>query len=315
MRDELLRQLDKDLERGYLTKEQYEGFKAEITSKADQQDKLVEDRRAGKIEEAEFYQWSESISSDYKEINERWRNTVDKNMKKRQHDAEAKFRRPFVIGFFAVLAIVGVWHTAKYFYEHRSIQDVPEPVQVTLSDEEQEEVHIVEGRDIGMPDYYLEMHYLASYDIQGIVMDTKHMDWGTAFDKSFPVDVSIAWGELAANRDLMSCTNGPRKLSCSYDFDKVMERTEVGRGILDLVSNNHLSPANREIYDKIMRIRKGNYIRLQGYLVRIYVKDDSGDTPFEAVSSLTRKDHMSSIFDTTATGCELIYVTSVEWLD
>jgi bifunctional DNA-binding transcriptional regulator/antitoxin component of YhaV-PrlF toxin-antitoxin module len=191
-------------------------------------------------------------------------------------------------------------------------QDSPE---IMMSDEERDEVHVVNGKDIGLDDYRLEMHYLASYDIQGIVLDTKHIKIQTAFDKSFPVDVGIAWGEMAANRNLVNCTNGPRKMSCTYDMDEIMRKTEAKRAIRDMVSNNHLSPANKDIYDKIMRIRKGNYIRIQGYLVQFAVNDNMDSHLYEGVSSLTRTDRMSSIFDTTNTGCELIYVTSVEWLD
>ena len=315
MKDEMLNELDKDYERKNLSKQEYIQFRSEIIAKADQLTKLVEDHNSGKVDEATFTQWYEAISQDYKEIGERKRNAIDKNIEARKKKAENKYRRPFIIGFLIVIGIVGGYWLVTYLYENRSINDVPEPVQVMLSDEEAAEEHIVYGKDIGRPDYTLKMKYLASYDIKGIVLGTKHFDDdGTSFDKSFPVDVGLAWGEAASHRGLLDCTNGPRKLSCKYDLKRVTNETEAGRRLIDLVSNNHLSPADKDIYRKLMSIQKGNYIELKGYLVSMYVEDGSGDH-LEAVSSLFRDDHMDSIFDTTATGCEIMYVTSVEWLD
>ena len=64
-----------------------------------------------------------------------------------------------------------------------------------------------------------------------------------------------------------------------------------------------------------MRIKAGNYVELKGYLVSIIVTDKDTTKPFTATSSLVRNDHMDSIFDTTNTGCEIFFVTSVDWLD
>ncbi len=317
MKDELLRQLDGDFEKKKLTQEQYNYFKAEITSKGEQLEKLNLERKSGKVDEATYMQWSESISNDFKAIGEKWRNTVDANMTKRQKDAEKKIRRPFVIGFFVIVAIIGTYVASKYFYEHRSIEGIRAPIQedIVLEEGEEDEWFVVNGKDIGMSDYRMEVNYMAKYDIEGLVMGTKHFDEATPFDKAFPVDISLAWGELAEHRDLVDCTNGYRKLSCHYDAEKVINQTKAGRRLLDLVSNNHLSPASKEIYNKMVNIRTGNYVRIQGYLVRVRISDPDNTQPVEVVSSMSREDHMSGVFDTTNTGCEVIYVTDIEWLD
>jgi hypothetical protein len=95
----------------------------------------------------------------------------------------------------------------------------------------------------------------------------------------------------------------------------VISRLKSGRQIYNLVSNNHLTPASEEIYHKLMSIKDGNYVEIKGYLISISLTDSSSSQAFEAVSSTSRSDHMDSVFDTSNTGCELIYVTSVEWLD
>ena len=315
MKDEMLNELDKDLERKNLTKKEYDELRADIISKGDQLSKLVADNKAGLIDEASFTKWYEAISQDFKELGERKRALIDKNIEARKKKAEFKHVKPFLIGFLVVVLAVGGYWITTYMYEHRSIDDVPEPVQVMLSEEEQGEEHIVLGKDIGRPDYTLKLNYLATYDIKGIVLGTKHFDdSGGPFDMSFPVDVGLAWGEAASHRGALSCTNGPRKLSCSYDLEQIVHDTSIGRGIMNLVSNNHLTPADKDIYRKMMSIRTGNYVELKGYLVGVHVEDADGNI-FDGTSSLTRDDHMDSIFDTTNTGCELLYVTSVEWLD
>ena len=314
MKDEMLSDLDKELENKNLTKQQYNSLKDQIISKADQQAKLNEDWRAGKMDEATFEKWYEAISQDLKEIGEHKRQMVEKNIDIRKKKAEKKRRRPFLIGLILIIAIPAGFWLANYIYAHRSIEDVPAPIQVDLSEDERAEKHVVDGKDIGRPDYHLEMRYLASYDIKGLVVDTKHFNDKDVFEKSFPVDVSLAWGKFAANRMAIDCTNGPRKLSCNISREQ-LKKLKTGREILDLVSNNHLSPANKDIYDKIMRIKAGNYVELKGYLVSIIVTDKDTTKPFTATSSLVRNDHMDSIFDTTNTGCEIFFVTSVDWLD
>ena len=111
----------------------------------------------------------------------------------------------------------------------------------------------------------------------------------------------------------MSHNNDQRKLKCEFN-GKELERLGIARtDMLSLVSNNHLSPADRDIYFKLERIKPGDYVELKGYLVSMSVLDDEGGR-FEATSSLRRTDHMSGVLDTTDTGCEVFFVTSVDWL-
>ena len=221
-------------------------------------------------------------------------------------------KRLALIVFIVLIAGFAVYEVWEYIHTHRSIADIPEPIQIDLPSSEQLKTYTVHGADFGRPDYEMEMNYLAEYAIKGLVIGTKHMPDETAYDKSFPADVSLAWGLYAANRDAMECKNGPRKLSCTYKNED-LARIGANRSILNLVSNNHLSPSSSGIYDQIMRIRAGDYVEIKGYLVR--VKVHSGSETFSATSSLVRTDRMDGSFDRTNTGCEMIYVTSIDWLD
>ncbi len=314
MKDEMLRELDKDFNDKNLSKEQYERFRSMIIGKADQLDKLRMDHDTGKISDDDFFRWNEEISNDMRKIGAERRHMVDKNIDYRKKKVEGKFgRRVLLVVVLLITVGVSVWFV-NYSYAHRSIEDIPEPIQVDYTAEEREPYYFVEGQKIGRPEYHLRMQYIATYDIKGVVVASKHYGEETAFDKAFPVDLGLAWGEYAANRDALDCSLGYRKLTC-YPNREVISRLQSGRGIFNLVSNNHLTPANEEIYHKLMSIKDGNYVELKGYLISISLTDSSSSQPFEAVSSTTRKDSMSSVFDTSNTGCELIYVTSVEWLD
>ena len=314
MKDEMLNELEKEYEKKNLTKQQYIEFRTEIIRKSEQLAKLVEDNKAGRIDEKTFTEWYEDISLDFKDIGERKRAAIDKNLDIRKKKAENRHKRPFIIAICAIVLCIGAYILTNYLYARRSIDDVPEPVQIDLSEEEKTETHVVEGKDLNRPGYHLEMHYLASYDIKGLVIDTHHYNDKTPFDKSFPVDVSLGWGKYAANRGAMDChNNDQRKLKCTFSGEELRKVGVDRLEMLSLVSNNHLSPANRDIYFKLERIKPGDYVELKGYLVSMTVLDDDGGR-FEATSSLRRTDHMDSNLDKTDTGCEVFFVTSVDWL-
>jgi hypothetical protein len=72
------------------------------------------------------------------------------------------------------------------------------------------------------------------------------------------------------------------------------------------IANCHLVPADSSVRRQVKRIHAGDHIRVKGYLVDIYGVKDNGQY-FTWTSSTTRE-------DTGDGACELIYVTSVEWL-
>ena len=69
-------------------------------------------------------------------------------------------------------------------------------------------------------------------------------------------------------------------------------------------SNNHIIPADDRIKRTVLKIRRGDRVKLEGYLVDVKAADDKGNT-FTWNSSTTRT-------DTGDGACELIYVTKAE---
>lgn len=310
MKDEMLRELDKDFESKNLTQEQYDAFKAEIIAKGEQSEKLIEDRKAGKVDQSQFEMWADAIGNDYRDINARKHEAIKNNKQALKRKKRFYKHLPFIVIAFGLLVILGVYLVRDYIYVHREIADIPEPIQVDSTEDEFAVVHEVDGKELFGDDYYLKMNYLASYDIQGLVLGTHTFSKETVYERSFPFDVSIAWGDAAANRRQFNCTNGPRKLSCRTNNDIIQK---YSRTIYDQYSNNHLSPADEEVRKKIFKIKAGDYIQIKGYLVMVEATSDDGQI-FQATSSTVRTDRMDSAFDRTNTGCELIYVTSVDWL-
>ena len=71
-------------------------------------------------------------------------------------------------------------------------------------------------------------------------------------------------------------------------------------------ANTHIIPANDEIRDLVGYIRRGDHIKLKGYLVNVSGYRDADRATFVWNSSTSRT-------DTGPHSCEVFYVTSVEW--
>jgi hypothetical protein len=76
--------------------------------------------------------------------------------------------------------------------------------------------------------------------------------------------------------------------------------------IMSCVSNNHLVSEKFYIRSKISRIRKGDHIRIKGYLISL---NCDGETLW---SSTVRDD--TGMKANNEGSCEIIYVTDVRWL-
>ncbi len=72
-------------------------------------------------------------------------------------------------------------------------------------------------------------------------------------------------------------------------------------------SNNHLIPADNAIKRKIKRLKKGDHVRIQGYLVNVDAENSAGKV-YLWDTSVSRDDSGDG-------ACEIIYVTNIQWLD
>ena len=199
-----------------------------------------------------------------------------------------------VLGFVLTPVILGVT-----VYEYRTISGIPEPEQTSV--------------DAGMfrmhgETWWASAEYKAKYRIEGLVVGVEDYTGASLYDRISPRDVSLAWGDMAAHNNLIQWQRGHREMNADVSL---LAEWVIGKSAKELFvqfSNNHLI-ANDEVKDKIAAIKRGDHVILEGFLVDVMVHESSNeDAYYELNSSLVRDDEGDE-------ACEVMYVTSVEWLD
>ena len=115
-----------------------------------------------------------------------------------------------------------------------------------------------------------------------------------------PLDLGIVYGALAepGRAAAISFKAAPRVL-----FSRPEPGADLPASWHDLVTNNHLIPADQAVNDALLAIAPGARVRIRGYLVEV---TGNGLLPWR---SSTRRDDATIIG-----GCEIILVTGVEIL-
>jgi hypothetical protein len=179
----------------------------------------------------------------------------------------------------------------EYIDDYYSIE---EPIQ-TESEEE---------TTLKIDEKELNVKLLYEYEINGYVTATFSYLPYTLDNKVSPRDITIVWGELIKKDNLEHAKffeSGDRSVYAYFD-EYLMEKYD---NLEQQFSHNHLIPSNKTIKKKIGKIRKGDYIRIKGYLAEVsYEKENIS---YSRGTSTTRD-------DSGGTACESIYVTEVTWL-
>ncbi|MBP3271906.1 MAG: hypothetical protein J6M17_06710 [Ruminococcus sp.] len=193
-----------------------------------------------------------------------------------------------------VLVFYFVWNRPT----HRSIAGIRDPIQKEASGSEQLE----------FLNYDIDMTYLYSYDIEGLVVkSTPYIGVGVYYYLS-PMDVGLAWGKVAEYNDRMDFNWKQNNRYLSFEMTQQdIDNFGSSDEILCHCSNNHLITRDKKLRSEIRKIRAGDHIRIKGYLVNVdcYKPDGSGSCW-----------HGSTVRDDTgAHACEVILVKEIEWLD
>ena len=177
---------------------------------------------------------------------------------------------------------------------------IPDPIQKKVPEE-----HIT----LNVRDVDIDVKKLASYDITGKVEAIKEYNTNAIanflsfkgkniYDYISPIDITLSWGKVALDENAnhfysnQYITNTYRAVLSSWDaeLDNKLGNDYIGTHF----SNNHLISLDKGIRNEFTKVKVGQVIRIQGYLV--YVEDAQGG--HWGPSSLVRDD----------TGCEIIYV-------
>lgn len=136
----------------------------------------------------------------------------------------------------------------------------------------------------------------AEFNIRARVLSRENYSWGSESDLS-PVDLALGWKAMSDQSvlDRITITQGSRWYFTRYELP-----APIGdQAIINNSSNMHMVPANKWILKKLREVRRGDLVRLKGFLV-----DIDGDAGFYWRTSLRRD-------DTGQGSCELFYVNDI----
>ncbi|MEI8389381.1 MAG: hypothetical protein WCG23_05800 [bacterium] len=145
-------------------------------------------------------------------------------------------------------------------------------------------------------DYKLKLYPQANYRIYAMVMSKNRYIWGWDGEVA-PYDLALAWNKLMLpeNQKGISYTQSNRWYY--YQYDKTF--TLSPSYIVSHSANHHIIPANKNVFNAIDKVRTGEKIYMEGYLV--YISGTVGNGNIHWNSSLTRDDSGDG-------ACEVFYV-------
>ena len=141
-----------------------------------------------------------------------------------------------------------------------------------------------------------QIQALARFELEARVLGVEHYRFDRGADLS-PVDLALGWGRMSDSAVLerITISQGGR-----YYHWRTPEYPIPRREIETSSANMHLVPGNEEVARQLSAVRRGDRVRLAGYLI-----EARGTDGWRWRSSLTRT-------DTGNGACELIWVERLE---
>ncbi|HPB68545.1 MAG TPA: hypothetical protein PLT76_00370 [Candidatus Omnitrophota bacterium] len=133
---------------------------------------------------------------------------------------------------------------------------------------------------------------LASFELEALVLGAKHYSWGRT-GRLVPVDLALGWGPMSDGRIVRKI--GIHQYNRFYHW---WTRTSIiqRRDVEIHSANMHLIPAREEVAREMKKVKRGQVVSLEGYLVNV-----KGEDGWSWTTSLTREDIGWG-------ACELIWV-------
>ena len=190
-----------------------------------------------------------------------------------------------------------LFNVKKTYQYVASLTDLPEPNQVEASG-------VFES---SLDGYDITFTKKADYTITGKVVEKHYYFPFDIINKISRFDLGIVWGPLLSVdlKDKISFNNdGKRFLKYKYKASLINELGSE-EAIVNSLSNNHVIHSNEHTLKLLRNVKKGDYIKIEGYLVDVTYKGKRNGGSW--TTSTTRTDHGDG-------ACEIIYVTNVIWL-
>ena len=154
----------------------------------------------------------------------------------------------------------------------------------------------------------VQVNYVAYYEVSGKVVEKVNYYSDSVSNMASQYDVALVWGKLATDEYLEKIdfsAPGNRFVYWKTNDMNWYRLHTNDREIKEMYSNNHLVTTNNEIIGEIKNIKKGDYVRIKGYLANLSWTENNSSHTWK---SSTRRD------DDGDGACEIIYVTDVKWL-
>ncbi|MFC5439003.1 hypothetical protein [Rhodanobacter ginsenosidimutans] len=192
-----------------------------------------------------------------------------------------------------VVAVVLIGWGGLHHWRHR---DVIQPPGV-LAPDAPHQVNLTDGASLQRDGMTLATR--AYIDLTARVLSREDYTWD-AGAKLAPTDLALGWGRMSDSAVLASFD-----ISQSGRFFYWRTKTwPIPRNEVELsTANVHMIPADAGVRGALKRVRKGQLVHIEGFLV-----DASGPNGWRWKTSMTRG-------DTGAGACELVYVESVQVVD
>ena len=150
------------------------------------------------------------------------------------------------------------------------------------------------GSVFGIDDYILTRR--ASFEIRARVLSTERYYLRRESDLS-PIDLALGWGPMSDQSvlDQIKISQSGRWYRTRYDLPGPI----TDQQLISSSSNMHMIPARPEIARRLKKLRKGDIVELEGFLV-----DVDHPSGWNWRTSLSRN-------DTGNGACEVVYVESM----
>jgi len=193
-----------------------------------------------------------------------------------------------IILYLSVSFVLSIPTETKEFYER--LQPRNQPIQTETTE----------------PEFRNELYKKASfipqanYTIDALLLHKKKYYRGLEA-KVIPWDYALGWGIMSDPESLKGLKIGQvmRFYRYSWKRDYPIPQTQIR----DNSANCHLIPASKNLLKVIKKIKKGDTIRINGFLVNVSLE---GKRPWVWKTSMIRTDD-------GAGACETIYVKSIVW--
>lgn len=258
--------------------------------------------------EEEIQEWEELLNTGA--IDEK---TYDKEVNKLMIKASKKNnnnnKTSLIKIYLKILILVFLIAFVIWIYKNNSVKkeieyvkyldSIPNPIQTSTSGKT---VKTINGSNI-------DISFVSTYKASGLVVDVQKYLGINVQNQLSPRDIGLAWGVLSKKESLKKIewtSLGNRFLHWVAKDNRWINKIGGKSVINECFSNNHLIPSDDKTKKLIKSIKKGDYIRVEGYLVNVHISKSDGSYLYWNTST--------SRTDSGDGACEIIYVTNVVWL-